>query len=58
MTKKFKAAYLNNVIEEVDENNNITMSKVGTYDYKIEFIVSLNGKEETITGTYTINVKI
>ena len=57
MTKKFKAAYLNNVIEEVDENNNITMSKVGTYDYKIEFIVSLNGKEETITGTYTINVK-
>ena len=57
MTKKFKAAYLNDVLQSVDENNNITMSKIGTYDYKIKFIVSLNGKEETITGTYTINVK-
>ena len=57
MTKKFKAAYLNDVLQSVDENNNITMLKTGTNNYKIEFIVSLNGKEETITGTYTINVK-
>ena len=57
MTKKFKAAYVNDVLQNVDANNNITIPKVGTYNYKIEVIVSLNGEEETITGTYTINAK-
>ena len=55
MKKTFKAAYLNDVLQNVDENNNISILKDGTYNYKIEFVVSLNGKEEVLNGIYVIN---
>ena len=51
MTKKFKAAFINN---NLIDNNIINIEKDGTYNYLVVFEVTLNGINEDIVGTYTV----